>query len=146
MWVRGSFDAFTMFGGSGGTITLILAILIFSKRADYLTIGKLALGPGLFNINEPIMFGLPIVLNAIMFIPFLLAPVVSTAIGYLATSAGLVAPVSQAVTWVVPPLLLPFLATGADWRAPIVSLVAMIATFLIWAPFVIAANKMQPEE
>lgn len=43
MWVRGSFDAFTMFGGSGGTITLILAILIFSKRADYLTIGKLAL-------------------------------------------------------------------------------------------------------
>lgn len=92
------------------------------------------------------MFGLPIVLNAIMFIPFLLAPVVSTAIGYLATSAGLVAPVSQAVTWVVPPLLLPFLATGADWRAPIVSLVAMIATFLIWAPFVIAANKMQPEE
>lgn len=146
MWVRGSFDAFTMFGGSGGTITLILAILIFSKRADYLTIGKLALGPGLFNINEPIMFGLPIVLNAIMFIPFLLAPVVSTAIGYLATSAGLVAPVSQAVTWVVPPLLLPFLATGADWRAPIVSLIAMIATFLIWAPFVIAANKMQPEE
>ena len=144
MWVRGSFDIFTMFGGSGGTITLILAILVFSKRADYLTMGKLALGPGIFNINEPIMFGLPIVLNPIMFIPFILAPLVATTIGYIATDLGLVAPVSQAVTWVVPPGLLAFLATGADWRAPIVTLVCMAATFLIWAPFVIAANKMDP--
>ncbi|WEG73771.1 PTS sugar transporter subunit IIC [Vagococcus intermedius] len=144
MWVRGSFDAYSMFGGSGGTITLILAILIFSKRADYLTMGKLALGPGIFNINEPIMFGLPIVLNAIMFIPFIVAPVVATAIGYLATSWGLVAPVSQAVTWVVPPVLLSFLATGADWRAPLVTIVCMLVTFAIWAPFVIAANKMDP--
>lgn len=144
MWVRGSFDIFSMFGGSGGTITLILAILLFSKRADYLTIGKLSLGPGIFNINEPIMFGLPIVLNAIMFIPFILAPIVATTIGYLATSWGLVAPVTQSVTWVVPPGLLAFLATGADWRAPIVSLVCMAATFIIWVPFVIASNKMDP--
>ncbi|MGG7017699.1 UNVERIFIED_CONTAM: PTS transporter subunit EIIC, partial [Pseudomonas aeruginosa] len=67
MWVRGSFDAFAWFGGSGGTIVLIIAILLFSKRADYLTVGKLSLGPGIFNINEPIMFGLPVVLNPIMF-------------------------------------------------------------------------------
>ena len=90
------------------------------------------------------MFGLPIVLNAIMFIPFLLAPVVATAIGWGATYFGLVAPVSQSVVWVVPPFLLSFLATGADWRAPIVTLVCMIVTFLIWAPFVISANKMDP--
>ena len=144
-WVRGSFDAFSMFGGSGGTLVLILAILMFSKRADYLTMGKLALGPGIFNINEPVMFGLPIVLNAIMFIPFVVAPVVSTIIGYLATSWGLVAPVSQAVTWVVPPVLLSFLATGADWRAPIVTIVCMLVSFAIWAPFVIAANKLDPD-
>ena len=68
MWVRGSFDAFAWFGGSGGTIVLIIAILLFSKRADYLTVGKLSLGPGIFNINEPIMFGLPVVLNAIIFL------------------------------------------------------------------------------
>ncbi|KAF1304868.1 PTS sugar transporter subunit IIC [Enterococcus sp. JM9B] len=142
MWVRGSFDAFAWFGGSGGTITLLIAILLFSKRADYLTVAKLSIGPGLFNINEPVMFGLPIVLNAIMFIPFLVAPVVATTIGWLATYFGLVAPVSQQVTWVVPPLLLSFLATGADWRAPIVTLVCMIVTFFIWAPFVISANKI----
>ncbi|MBE8846919.1 PTS sugar transporter subunit IIC [Enterococcus durans] len=144
MWVRGSFDAFAWFGGSGGTIVLLIAILLFSKRADYLTVAKLSIGPGIFNINEPVMFGLPIVLNAIMFIPFLVAPVVATAIGWVATYLGLVAPVSQQVTWVVPPFLLSFLATGADWRAPIVTLVCMVVTFLIWAPFVISANKMDP--
>lgn len=144
MWVRGSFDAFAWFGGSGGTIVLIIAILLFSKRADYLTVGKLSLGPGIFNINEPIMFGLPVVLNPIMFIPFVIAPLVATTIGWVATYLGLVAPVSQQVAWVTPPLLLSFLATGADWRASIVALVCMVVTFLIWTPFVIAANKMDP--
>ncbi len=143
-WVRGSFDAYAWFGGSGGTIILILAILLFSKRKDYLAVGKLSVGPGIFNINEPIMFGLPIVLNPIMFIPFLLAPVVSVSIGYFATILGLVNPVSQQVAWVTPPFLMSFLATGADWRAPIVTLVAMIVSFLIWVPFVISANKMDP--
>lgn len=145
-WVRGSFDAYTMFGGSGGTIVLIIAILLFSKRADYLTVGKLSLGPGIFNINEPIMFGMPIVLNAIMFIPFLVAPIVTTAIGYFATTAGLVAPVSQQVPWVVPPILLSFLATGADWRAPIVTIICMVVAFFIWVPFVISANKLEAAE
>ncbi|QCA29284.1 PTS sugar transporter subunit IIC [Vagococcus xieshaowenii] len=144
-WVRGSFDAYTMFGGSGGTIVLIIAILIFSKRADYKTIGKLSLGPGIFNINEPVMFGLPIVLNPIMFVPFLLAPLVTTAIGYFATTMDLVNPVSQQVVWVTPPLLLSFLATGADWRAPIVTLICMVVSFIIYAPFVIAANKMEEQ-
>ncbi len=78
-----------MVRGSGGTIVLLIAILLLSKRADYLTVAKLSIGPGIFNINEPVMFGLPIVLNAIMFIPFLLAPVVATAIGWGATYFGL---------------------------------------------------------
>ncbi|GEM05386.1 permease IIC component [Halolactibacillus miurensis] len=145
MWVRGSFDAYSWFGGSGGTIVLIIAIIMFSKRKDYRTVANLSVGPGIFNINEPIMFGLPIVLNPLLFFPFLLAPVVSVSIGYFATIAGLVAPVSQQVAWVTPPFLLSFLATGADWRAPIVTLVAMLASFVIWAPFVMAANKVEPE-
>lgn len=143
-WVRGSFDAYSWFGGSGGTIVLILAIMFFSKRKDYRTVANLSVGPGIFNINEPIMFGLPIVLNPMMFFPFLIAPVVSVSIGYFATVWGLVAPVSQQVAWVTPPFLLSFLATGADWRAPIVTLVSMLASILIWIPFVIAANKTDP--
>lgn len=142
-WVRGSFDAFSWYGGSGGTLILIIAILLFSKRADYLTVGKLSLAPGIFNINEPVMFGLPIVLNPILFIPFLVAPVVSVIIAYSATAAGWVNPVSQSVIWVTPPFLLSFLAT-MDWRAPIVTLVCVLVSFAIWTPFVIAANKVEP--
>lgn len=145
MWVRGSFDAYAWYGGSGGTIVLIIALLLFSKRKDYRTVANLSVGPGIFNINEPIMFGLPIVLNPLLFIPFLLTPVVSVSIGYWATIWGWVDPVSQSIVWVTPPFLLSFLATGADWRAPIVTLVAMLVSFAIWIPFVIAANKMAPD-
>jgi PTS system cellobiose-specific IIC component len=145
-WVRGSFDAYAWYGGSGGTIVLIVAILLLSKRADYKTMGKLSLGPGIFNINEPIMFGLPIVLNPLLLIPFILAPVVSVIIGYSATILGLVNPISQQIVWVTPPFLLSFLATGGDWRAPVVTLVCVVVSFLIWAPFVIAANKVEAPE
>ena len=141
-WVRGSFDAYAWFGGSGGTITLIIAIFLFSKRADYRAVAKLGVGPGIFNINEPVMFGLPIVLNPIMVIPFVLAPLVATTIGYVATVTGLVNPVTQQVIWVTPPFLLSFLAT-LDWRAPIVTLVSFAASLLIYVPFVIAANAQE---
>ena len=138
-------ETFTVgIGGSGMTLAVVLLMAFVLKKKQYRDVGRLALAPGIFNVNEPAIFGLPIVLNAIMFIPFLIAPVVATAIGWLATYFGLVAPVSQQVTWVVPPFLLSFLATGADWRAPIVTLVCMVVTFLIWAPFVISANKMDP--
>ena len=73
MWTRGSFDAYTMMGGSGLTLGLIIAILFFSKREDSKTIAKLAAPMGVFNINEPIIFGMPIVLNPIYFFPWLLA-------------------------------------------------------------------------
>jgi len=144
-WVRGSFDAYAWFGGSGGTITLIIAIFLFSKRADYKTVAKLGVGPGVFNINEPVMFGLPIVLNPIMFIPFFLAPLVATSIGYFATVLGLVNPVTQQVVWVVPPFLLSFLATQ-DWRAVIVTAITFAASFAIYAPFVLAANSQEEAE
>jgi len=145
LWVRGSFDAYAWFGGSGGTITLIIAIFLLSKRADYRTVAKLGVGPGIFNINEPVMFGLPIVLNPIMFIPFFLAPLAATTIGFIATNLGLVNPVTQSVTWVLPPFLLSFLATAGDWRAPIVTLVSFAVSFIIYAPFVIAANAQEEQ-
>ncbi|WP_040205576.1 PTS sugar transporter subunit IIC [Neobacillus jeddahensis] len=144
-WVRGSFDAYAWYGGSGGTIVLVIALLLFSKRKDYRTVANLSVGPGIFNINEPIMFGLPIVLNPMMLIPFLLTPVISVSIGYWATMWGWVDPVSVPVAWVTPPFILSFLATGSDWRAPIVTLVAMVVSFVIWIPFVIAANKLDPD-
>src|SRR5699024_7054475 len=63
-------DMYMSMGGSGVTIGLLIAIFIVSKRADFKEIGKLSVGPGIFNINEPLIFGLPVMLNPIMAIPF----------------------------------------------------------------------------
>lgn len=146
-WVAGSFEAFVWPGGAGVTLILLVAILIFSKRADYKVIGRLAIGPGLFNINEPIMFGLPIVLNPLFMIPFILAPLATATIAYFATVFGFVAPVVVNVIWVMPAILSGFLATGGDWRAIVLTLINLAVAMFIWAPFVIAANKIgAPEE
>lgn len=143
-WVAGSFEAFVWPGGAGVTLVLLITILIFSKRADYKTIGTLGIGPGLFNINEPVMFGLPVVLNPLLGIPFILAPIATATIAYFATMAGLVNPVVVNVIWVMPTALSGFLATAGDWRAIVLTLVNLAVAFAIWAPFVIAANKMDP--
>jgi PTS system cellobiose-specific IIC component len=123
---------------------LLVSILLFAKRADYKTVGKLAIGPGIFNINEPVMFGLPIVLNALFMIPFIVAPLVTASIAYAATMLGLVSPVVVNVIWVMPTMISGFLATGGDWRAIVLTLVNLGVSFAIWTPFVLAANKLDP--
>ncbi len=142
LWVRGSFDVFAWFGGAGGTLMLIVAILIFSKRTDYRTIAKISLAPGIFNIGEPILLGLPVVLNPVYLIPFLLTPVVNVAFSYWISVMGLVNPVQVAVPSIMPPIIGPFLACNYDWRAIILSIVDMLIALAIWSPFVIAADKI----
>lgn len=142
VWVRGSFDVFAWFGGAGGTLMLIVAILAFSKRSDYRTIAKIALAPGIFNIGEPILLGLPVVLNPVYLIPFLLTPVVNVAFSYWVSVMGLVNPVQVAVPSIMPPIIGPFLACNYDWRAIVLSIVDMLIAFAIWSPFVIAADKI----
>ena len=135
-------DAFANFGGSGGTFGLILALLIFSKREDEKLIGKLSLTPGLFNINEPLMFGLPIVLNPVYMVPIIITPVVTTLIAYIATAMGLINKTIVLVPWTTPPVLSAYLATGNDIRAAILSMVLIVISTLIFAPFVMISNKM----
>lgn len=141
-WVRGSFDAFAWFGGAGSTLLLVIAILVFSKRSDQRTLAKITLAPQVFNINEPVMFGLPIVLNTIYFIPFMLAPLANVTLAYIVTQLEWVNPVQVAMPQFMPSILQAFLATNMDWRAAVLALVNMIIAFVIWAPFVRAANKI----
>ena len=78
IWTRGSINAYAMAGGSGMTLALLIAIFIVSKKKDSREIAKLALPMGIFNINEPVIFGIPIVLNPVYLIPWLItAPVCS---------------------------------------------------------------------
>ncbi|WP_394405207.1 PTS sugar transporter subunit IIC [Streptococcus sp. 20-1249] len=143
LWTRGSFDAYAQMGGSGVTIALIIAIFLFSKRDDYKTVAKLSAPMGIFNINEPITFGIPMVLNPLFVIPWLIVPPICAAIAYLATQAGLIPPVYLAVPWITPPGLYAFLATGNNLMAGLVSLFNVFVAFLIWTPFVISANKVK---
>lgn len=143
-WVAGSFEAFVWPGGAGVTLVLIIMILVLSKRADYKTVGKLGIAPGLFNINEPVMFGLPVVLNPLLMIPFILAPLATATIAYFATMAGLVRPVVVNVIWVMPTIISGFLATAGDWRAIVLTIINLLVAALIWAPFILAANRLDP--
>lgn len=143
LWTRGSFDAYGQMGGSGVTIALIIAIFLFSKRQEYRTVAKLSAPMGIFNINEPITFGIPMVLNPLFVVPWLIVPPVCVGIAYAATAAGLIPPVYVSIPWITPPGLYAFLATGGNVMAGLVSLFNVFVAFCIWAPFVIAANKVQ---
>lgn len=133
-------DAFVWLGGSGATIGLLIAIAIASKERRQLL--KIAGGPGLFQINEPVIFGLPIVLNPIFIIPFILAPVIMTIVAYLATAAGLVAPCVATVPWVMPPIIGAWIATGGHLSGAILAAVNLVISIVIYFPFLIAADKI----
>ncbi|BDD39621.1 PTS sugar transporter subunit IIC [Streptococcus ruminantium] len=146
LWTRGSFDAYAQMGGSGVTLALIIAIFIFSKREEHKMVAKLSAPMGVFNINEPIIFGVPMVLNPLFVIPWLIVPPICAAIAYLATAAGLIPPVFAPVPWITPPGLYAYLATGGNVMAALVSLFNLLIAFLIWTPFVIAANRVKAGE
>lgn len=134
------FDAFVYLGGSGMILGLIIALIIAGRRRkDMIALG---LAPSVFNISEPVIFGLPIVLNPIYMIPFVLAPVVCSAVAYLAIDMGLVMPVIAAkIPWVTPPILGGFLATG-HWTGAALAAVNLLISIVIYIPFVIASEKI----
>lgn len=145
LWTRGSFDAFCQMGGSGITLGLIIAIFLFSKRDDQKAIAKLSWPMGVFNINEPVVFGMPIVLNPVYLIPWLIVPPVCASIAYVATAVGLIPPVFVSVPWIMPVGVYAFLATGGNFLAALISVFNLFVSFAIWTPFVLMANKMKNE-
>lgn len=145
-WTRGSFDAYAQMGGSGATLALIIGILWMSKREDHRTIAKLSAPMGIFNINEPVVFGMPIVLNPQFAIPWLITPPILATIAYLATSWGLVPPVFLAVPWITPPGLYAYLATGGSLAAGLLSIFNIVVAFFIYLPFVLMSNRVKAEE
>ncbi|RYL94956.1 PTS sugar transporter subunit IIC [Sporolactobacillus sp. THM7-4] len=128
-------NIYSIQGGSGATISLLIAIFIFSKNKASRDVAKLSIAPGLFNINEPVIFGLPIVFNPPMIIPFILSPAISAVLAYLATYIGLMRPCVVMIAWTTPPLLNSFLATAGDWRAPVIQLVIIALLTITYLPF-----------
>lgn len=136
-------DVYMSVGGSGVTIGLLVAIFIFSKRADHRAIAKLSLAPGAFNINETMTFGLPIMLNPILAIPFIVTPLVTGTIAYVLTVVGFADICIYAIPWTTPPILSAWLATGGSITTVITQIICIAVSCLIYIPFVMAANKQQ---
>jgi len=132
--------------GSGITGGLIIAIFLFSKRDDYKAIAKLAIPCGIFNINEPIIFGIPMVMNPLLGIPFFLAPIVSVALGYFLTKIGFAPLMVVDAPWTTPVGILGFLASGGKWQGAVAQLLCFATSILVYSPFVIASNRQIPTE
>lgn len=142
----GMLQMFGEWGGSGVTLGLVIAIFIFGKREDNRAIATLSVVPGLFNINETVTFGIPLVLNPILGIPFIVAPVVCIAIGYFLIEMGICPPIVLEVPWTMPPVLLGFLATGGKLMGALSQIIVIVVATLIYIPFVIFYERFQNKQ
>lgn len=137
------FDVFVNMGGTGVTIGLIIAVyLVGRKNKPYMVVNNLSAAPGIFNINEPLLFGMPIVLNPIMFIPFILTPMICVSTAYFATKYGLVPAATVMPPWVTPPIIGGVLATKSI-AGGILAGVNLLIAVVMYIPFVMMANVQE---
>lgn len=133
-------DVYLIAGGTGATFSLLVCIWMSAKSPELKTVVKLAEPPAIFNINEPVIFGIPIVLNPIMMIQFIIVPVVLCVTTYIAMSLGLVPLLTGIeIPWTTPVFISGWLAGG--WRAVILQIINFIIAIIIYFPFVKAVDK-----
>jgi len=128
------FHIFAHLGGSGATWPLVIYMLR-SRSAQLRTVGKVALGPAFFNINEPVTFGVPMALNPLMMIPFVLVPVTIVTINYFVFFVGLVHVPIIIQPFTVPIGISGFFATGGDFRGSLLQFFDLAVSALIYYPF-----------
>lgn len=143
--ITSSFSVFCQPGGIGGTLGLAFLLTFTSKSKRLRTLGKLAIIPALFGINEPLIFGIPILLNPMLFIPYLLSPIVATSVSYFSILSGIVPRLSGVeVNWTMPQVVSGFLAQGP--QAAILQVVIILLTTAIWFPFFKLVDKQIAKE
>lgn len=135
------YDVWCSTGGTGSTLSLLVC-LIFSKANQYKKLIRMALPLSFFNINEPLIFGFPIVLNPIMIIPFLLTPIVNYNIAYAATAYGLIEPMHYLVGWATPPFINSWIASGGNLTAVALQVFLIALGALIYYPFFYIMERM----
>lgn len=141
------FDLWIYAGGSGATLAMVVLMLIRARSEQMKSLGRLSIAPGLFNINEPVTFGVPVVMNPLMMIPFVVAPVVLVIITYVAMSTGLVAkPSGVAVPWTTPLIISGYLATGGKISGSVMQIVNFFVSMAIYYPFFSMWDKQKLAE
>lgn len=136
---RGFWTGFVVVGGGGITLSLLIAIFIFSKREDHKSIAKFSLIPGICGINEPVVFGLPLVLNPIFAIPFIINSAIAALIAIGATNIGFITCGILDCPPGLPVFITGFISYG--FNGIIVQAIILAVTFVIWIPFVLLSNK-----
>lgn len=139
------FQWFIWIGGSGATIGLLICALLFGKAQYTKSITRACIVPGIFNINEPVIFGFPIMLNPIFFIPFIVAPIIMTLVSWFVFKLGLVHLMFVQPPWTLPAPIGAYIATGGDWRAIILVLVNIAIATVIYYPFMKMYDNKQLE-
>ena len=135
------YDQYINVTGAGLTIGLVIFMFLFAKSKQLKTLGRLEAVPAIFNINEPLLFGIPVVANPMLAVPFVAMPVISCVIQYFALYTG-ICPLYGAtqVPWTCPPIISGFLIGG--WRSALLQLVIFIISFFVYLPFIRRVDKM----
>ena len=141
VYTKAFMHLFSNLGGGGIVISLALAILVFSKKKEDKQICKISMIPLICGISEPMVFGLPIMLNPTYLIPFVLAPLVTSNIGYIVTQAGILTPNFVESISGMPMFIQQFLANNGQISSLVLVVVNVVVAFLIYAPFVIMDNR-----
>ncbi len=137
---------FIWIGGSGCTIGLAILLATMAKSSYGKTLGRTSIVSSIFNINEPIIFGTPIVLNPTLIPPFIIVPLVNASIAYFAADSGLVNRVTSTPPWTLPGPIGAYLATNGDIRAAILNILLIVISIVIYYPFFKAYDKKMLEE
>ncbi len=142
---NGLLGSFAFIGGSGATLCLLLAILLFSKSQSMRLLAVASLPLSLFNVSEVLLFGLPIILNPRLFIPFLLVPAFNAMVALMVVQLGWVSPAVASVPFTAPVLLNAYLSTHGDVAAVVLQIVLLGAGTLVYAPYVRAIHRQSSD-
>lgn len=138
------FQWFVWIGGAGATLSLALLMVFLGKSKFAKTMGKVTIIPGIFNINEPLIFGIPIIMNPFLAIPFILAPVAMGVVTWLAMGVfHWVAYPIAVVPWTLPGPIGALMSTGFDWKAAVLSVVNILVACVVYYPFFKAWDARQ---
>lgn len=132
---------FMNLSGAGITIGLVMCCILFAKSKQYRTLGELSIFSSLFNVNEPVLFGFPIVLNPILLLPFIIVPLVAVIVTYLAILTGFMRPFTAVeVPWTTPPIISGFILCG--WQGALIQIVIIVISFFGYFPFFKMQDKV----
>ncbi|MDO4670454.1 MAG: PTS cellobiose transporter subunit IIC [Aerococcus sp.] len=140
-WAGEFNNAFITIGGSGATLILSFWMAYRARSEQLSAIGKAEMVPAIFNINEPLIFGLPFLYNIDLMIPWFLAPMASASLGYWAIKLGIVRPVIAQMAWPTPVGLGGLISTGGDWKGFVLAVLSAVLAFVIYYPFIRRYDK-----